>query len=82
MSRVVPDGEHYNEALKLANEMARKGPIALKIGKEAVLKAFETGLSEGIQYERRVFYTLFSTEDQKEGMKAFMEKRKPEFKGK
>ena len=82
VSRVVPDGEHYNEALKLANEMARKGPIALKIGKEAVLKAFETGLSEGIQYERRVFYTLFSTEDQKEGMKAFMEKRKPEFKGK
>jgi len=81
VSRVVPDGEHYNEAIKLAHEMARKGPIALKIGKEAVLKAFETGLSEGIQYERRVFYSLFSTEDQKEGMKAFMEKRKPQFKG-
>jgi enoyl-CoA hydratase len=81
VSRVVPDGEHYNEALKLAHEMAAKGPIALKIGKEAVLRAFETTLSEGIQYERRVFYTLFSTEDQKEGMKAFMEKRRPEFKG-
>jgi enoyl-CoA hydratase len=82
VSRVVAEGEAMNEAVKLAHSMARKGPVALKIGKEAVNKAFETTMTEGIQFERKLFYTLFATEDQKEGMKAFMEKRKPEFKGK
>jgi len=81
VSRVVPAEHWYTEALKVAHEMARKGPIALRLAKEAVLKAFEMPLSEGLEYERKLFYTLFSTEDQKEGMRAFVEKRKPEFKG-
>ena len=59
-----------------------KGPIALRLAKESVLKAFETTLAEGLEYERKLFYMLFATEDQKEGMKAFVEKRPPKFKGK
>jgi enoyl-CoA hydratase len=82
VSRVVPSEHWYSEALKVAHEMARKGPIALRLAKESVLKAFEMPLSEGLEYERKLFYTLFSTEDQKEGMSAFVEKRKPTFKGK
>ena len=82
MSRVVPKEHYYTEALRVAHEMARKGPIALRLAKEAVLKAQETTLSEGLEYERKLFYMLFATEDQKEGMRAFVEKRKPQFKGK
>ena len=81
VSRVVPKEHYYTEALGVAHEMARKGPIALRLAKEAVLKAQETTLSEGLEYERKLFYMLFATEDQKEGMRAFVEKRKPEFKG-
>ncbi len=80
VSRVAPADSYLDEAIKLAHTMAKKGPLALQIGKEAVNKAFETTLGEGVQFERRLFYMLFSTEDQKEGMKAFMEKRKPDFK--
>lgn len=80
VSRVVADNACYDEALKLAHQMCKKGPVALKIGKEAVNRAFETTLNEGIMFERRLFYMLFATEDQKEGMAAFLEKRKPEFK--
>jgi len=82
VSRVVPKEHYYSEALKVAHQMAQKGPIALRLAKEGVNKAFETPLSEGLEYERKLFYTLFSTEDQKEGMRAFIEKRRPEFKGK
>ncbi|MCC6909494.1 MAG: enoyl-CoA hydratase/isomerase family protein [Phycisphaerales bacterium] len=81
VSRVVPKEHFYTEALKVAQVIASKGPIALRLAKEGVLKAFETPLSEGLEYERKLFYTLFATEDQKEGMRAFIEKRKPEFKG-
>jgi enoyl-CoA hydratase len=81
VSRVVPREHWYTEALKVAQAMARKGPIALRLAKEGVLKAFESTLTEGLEYERKLFYTLFATEDQKEGMRAFMEKRKPQFKG-
>ncbi len=81
VSRVVPKEHFYTEALKVSQVIASKGPIALRLAKEGVLKAFETPLSEGLEYERKLFYTLFATEDQKEGMRAFMEKRKPEFKG-
>jgi enoyl-CoA hydratase len=81
VSRVVPKEHFYTEALKVAQTLASKGPIALKLAKEAVLKAAETTLSEGLEYERKLFYTLFATEDQKEGMRAFVEKRRPEFKG-
>ncbi len=82
VSRVVPKEHYFTEALKVAQGMAKKGPIALRLAKEGVLKAFESTLAEGLEYERKLFYTLFATEDQKEGMRAFMEKRRPDFKGK
>jgi enoyl-CoA hydratase len=82
VSRVVPPEHCYSEALKIARAMAAKGPIALRIAKQSVLKAFETTLTEGVQFERSLFYSLFATEDQKEGMRAFAEKRRPKFEGK
>ncbi|MEW6569032.1 MAG: enoyl-CoA hydratase-related protein [Chloroflexota bacterium] len=81
VNHVVALESHLDEALKLANEIAARAPLAVRLGKEAVNRAFETPLSEGIAHERRAFYFLFSTEDQKEGMQAFLEKRKPEWKG-
>lgn len=81
VSRVVPREHFLTEALRIAHEMAAKGPIALRLAKEAVLKAQEMNLSEGLEHERKLFYMLFATEDQKEGMLAFVEKRKPNFKG-
>lgn len=81
VSRVVPREHFFTEALKVAQAIASKGPIALRFAKEGVLKAFETPLSEGLEFERKLFYMLFATEDQKEGMRAFVEKRKPTFKG-
>jgi enoyl-CoA hydratase len=82
VSRVVPKEAYLEEAKKVANEIASKSPVAIRLAKMAVNKAFEMGLSEGIDFEREVFYLLFASEDKDEGMKAFMEKRKPEFKGK
>ncbi len=70
------------ETLKFANTIANQAPIAVRLIKESVLKAVDYPLYEGMQYERKNFYMLFATEDQKEGMRAFKEKRKPEFKGK
>jgi enoyl-CoA hydratase len=81
VSRVVPDESLLSEAKKIANEIASKSPLAIKIAKECVLKSYETSLSEGLQFERRNFYLLLSSEDKKEGMRAFLEKRKPTFKG-
>jgi len=71
-----------DEAIKLASEIAAKSPIAVQMAKESVLKAFDSHLQEGLYFERKNFYMLFATEDQKEGMAAFVEKRKPDFKGK
>ncbi|MCP3905207.1 MAG: enoyl-CoA hydratase [Planctomycetes bacterium] len=82
VSRVVPPEHCYTEALKIARLMASKGPIALRIAKEAVNKAFESSLAEGVEYERKLFYMLFATDDQKEGMRAFVDKRRPKFEGK
>jgi len=82
VSRVVPKEAYLTEAKKVANEIASKSPVAVRQAKMAVNKAFEMGLSEGLDFERELFYLLFSSEDKTEGMKAFMEKRKPEFKGK
>ncbi len=82
VSRVVPVEHFFDEAIKVAQTMAEKPPLALRMAKEAVLKAHEMSLSDGLEYERKLFYMLFATEDQKEGMQAFVEKRKPEFKGK
>lgn len=82
INRVVPAELYLQEAAKLAAEVAAMPPIAVKMAKEAVLKAFDSTLEEGLQYERKNFYLLFASQDQKEGMQAFMEKRKPDFKGK
>jgi enoyl-CoA hydratase len=70
------------ETLKFANTIAKQAPVAVRLIKESILKAVDYPLYEGMQYERKNFYMLFATEDQKEGMRAFKEKRKPEFKGK
>src|SRR5260370_35614725 len=68
-------------AERAARGLAEKPPLALRMAKESVLKAFDSPLSEGLAAERKSFYFLFSTEDQKEGMHAFLEKRKGVFKG-
>ena len=81
VNRVAPVEQYLNEVLKLANEIAERAPLAVQLAKEAVNNAFESFLSDGLAGERRAFYFLFSTEDQKEGMKAFVEKRKAEWKG-
>jgi len=82
VSRVVPVELYLEEAKTLAREIALKPPAAVRFAKEAVNKVYELPLGEGLDYESRLFYMLFSTEDQKEGMAAFVEKRKPEWKGK
>ena len=82
VSRVVPKEAYLEEAMKVANEIAAKSPVAIRLAKMAVNKAFEVGLTQGMDFERELFYLLFSSEDKDEGMKAFMEKRKPDFKGK
>jgi len=82
VSRVVPAEHYFDEALKICQELCSRPPLALRLAKEAVLKAFEMPLSEGLEYERKLFYMLFATEDQKEGMRAFLEKRPAVFAGK
>jgi enoyl-CoA hydratase len=77
----VPVEQYLGETLKLANEIAERAPLAVRLAKEAVNNAFESFLGDGLADERRAFYFLFSTEDQKAGMKAFVEKRKAEWKG-
>jgi len=81
VNRVVPVEVYFEEARKLAVQISQKAPIATRLAKEAVLKAFDTTLKEGLQFERKNFYLLFATEDMREGMKAFAEKRPPNFKG-
>ena len=82
VNRVVPVERCLEEALELAADIAARAPLAVRMGKEAVNRSFETHLSDGIAEERQSFYFLFSSEDQKEGMRAFSEKRKPKWKGK
>jgi enoyl-CoA hydratase len=82
VARVVPDELLEEDALALAAQIATKSPVALRLGKEAVNAAYEMNLSEALAHERRLFYLLFASEDQKEGMAAFLEKRTPDFKGK
>ena len=79
VSRVVPLAELVDEALKTATKIAAMSrPVAMMV-KESVNRAFETSMAEGIRFERRMFHSLFATEDQKEGMAAFVEKRPPKF---
>lgn len=77
INRVVPVESYFQESIALAAEIASKAPIAVKLIKESVLKSFSTTLEGGLEFERKNFYLLFSSEDQKEGMNAFIEKRKP-----
>lgn len=79
VARVVPAADLLAEALKAGAAIAAMSLPAALMAKEAVNAAFETTLAEGVRYERRLFYSLFATEDQKEGMAAFVEKRKPSF---
>lgn len=81
VSRVFPAASFMDDSLKLASEIADKAPVALRVAKEAVNRAFESTLAEGVLFERRAFNLLFATEDQKEGMAAFIEKRKPTWQG-
>ncbi len=81
VNKVVPAEMTIELAKRVARQLAEKPPVAVRMAKEAVLKAFESPLSEGLAAERKSFYFLFATEDQKEGMHAFLEKRKGVFKG-
>ena len=81
VNKVVPKEMYMYEALQLAKEIAQLSPVAVQLAKEAVNRSFETHLDEGLAFERKNFYLTFASEDQKEGMKAFVEKRKADFKG-
>lgn len=79
VSRVVPVNKLMAEAMAAARKIAEKSLVASMVVKEAVNRSYETTLREGLLFERRVFHALFATEDQKEGMQAFLEKREPQF---
>jgi enoyl-CoA hydratase len=81
VARVVPSEAWLEEAKGLARQIAEKGPVATRLAKESVDRAFETTLTAGLEAERRALYLSFASEDAKEGLTAFTEKRKPEFKG-
>ena len=81
VGRVVPDELVVEDALALAAAIAKQSPLALRMAKEAVNAAHEMSLTDGLTHERRLFYLLFATDDQKEGMAAFLEKRSPDFTG-
>jgi enoyl-CoA hydratase len=82
VNRVVPVEAYLDEALKLAEEVASRAPAAIRSAKKMVNQAYERFLSDSLLEEKKEFYNLFATEDQKEGMRAFAEKRKPQWKGK
>ncbi len=79
VSRVVPAADLVAEAINIGEKIASLSPVAVAMGKEAVNRAFESTLAEGVRFERRLFLSLFGTPDQREGMAAFAEKRKPAF---
>ncbi len=82
VNKVVPVEMYLYEAAQLAREIAQMSPIAAQLAKESVNRSFETHLDEGLHFERKNFYLAFASEDQAEGMQAFIEKRKPVYKGK
>ena len=82
VSRIVPADQLLDEAVKTAEQIAKLSRPAVFVAKESINRAFETPLSEGVLFERRSFHALFGTEDQKEGMAAFAEKREPKFRNK
>ena len=79
VSRVLPAAQLVDEAVKMATQIAALSRPAVLMAKEMINRAYETTLAEGVRFERRLFHALFATEDQKEGMSAFVEKRKPNF---
>src|SRR5438552_2415445 len=79
VARVVPAASLMEEAMKVAETIAAMSLPAVLAAKEAVSRAFETSLAEGVRFERRIFHALFATHDRKEGMAAFVEKRAPKF---
>ena len=81
VNRVEPVERYLEAALELGNAIAARAPVAVRLAKEAVNYAFESDLQGGVAHERRLFYMLFATQDQKEGMRAFVEKRKPQWSG-
>jgi len=81
VARVVAKEAWLEEAKRVAREIAAKGPVATRLAKEAVDRAFEAPLTHGVEYERRLLYLALASEDAKEGLTAFLEKRRPEFKG-
>lgn len=82
VNKVVPVELYLEEAYRLAGKIAAMSPVAVSMAKESVKRSYETHLDEGLHFERKNFYMCFASEDQKEGMNAFIEKRKPDFKGK
>jgi enoyl-CoA hydratase len=82
VNRVVPVDRYLDEALKLSEEIASRAPVAVRAAKKMINQAFERTLADGLAVEKQEFYNLFATDDQKEGMQAFIEKRRPEWKGK
>jgi enoyl-CoA hydratase len=82
VNRLAPVESYLEEALKLAEEIAERAPVAVRAAKKMINQTFERTLADGLVAEKQEFYNLFGTEDQKEGMQAFVEKRKPEWKGK
>ncbi|PWL27875.1 enoyl-CoA hydratase-related protein [uncultured Roseivirga sp.] len=81
VNSIVPVEVYMKEATKLAQEIASMPPLAVQMAKESINRSFEVSLEEGLYFERKNYNTLYSSEDQKEGMNAFIEKRKPNFKG-
>jgi enoyl-CoA hydratase len=81
VNRVVPVETYLEEALKFADEIASRAPLAVRVAKKMINQVYEESLSAGLAEEKQEFYNLFSSEDQKEGMQAFIEKRKPVWKG-
>jgi enoyl-CoA hydratase len=81
VNKVVPKEIYLQEAKKIAKEVAKKSSLAIRLAKQAILATFETSLKEGLEFERKNFYMLFASYDQKEGMKAFIEKRAAKFTG-
>ncbi|MEM9047009.1 MAG: enoyl-CoA hydratase [Pseudomonadota bacterium] len=81
VSRIIPADDLIDDAVATAQKIAHKGRLAVMATKEAVNRSYEVSLAEGVRFERRLFHALFATEDQKEGMDAFVSKRSPKFKG-
>jgi enoyl-CoA hydratase len=78
---LVDEGKHVEAALELAGRMARWSPVSLRLAKQAVNATFEMPLAAGLQHEKELFLAAFGSEDGREGVRAFVEKRKPDFKG-